>query len=364
MKKVSVIIPMYNAEPYICQCVQSVMSQTWENLEILVIDDGSKDQGLKICEELGSTDGRIRILTQRNRGVSAARNRGIEEADGEYIFFLDSDDVIHPCLIEALVRGAERFQAEMAFCGYVRLDDREMEERLCRDSENKDAAQRKERLTRASEKERAVQRKERLIKTSENACTVRWETAEQKKTEEWFHIRFERELSGIGGKLIRRDFIGGQRFYERLASGEDTIFLYELCRRQVKLAFADAEWYYYRIRPDSVTHSYDMGSIRQKLRVYERIRDQEIRIGHQDWALKWERGLVWNILSMYLAMRNRKDQKNSRYLKRRMLMEMRNPVYRQLSAGMKVLFFGLLAGCSFPPFRALWVMKQKICHTY
>lgn len=332
MKKVSVIIPMYNAEPYICQCVQSVKSQTWENLEILVIDDGSTDQGLRICEELGSTDGRIRILTQRNRGVSAARNRGIEEADGEYIFFLDSDDVIHPCLIEALVKGAERFQAGMAFCGYVRLDDREMEERL--------------------------------TKTSENACTVRWETAEQKKTEEWFHIRFERELSGIGGKLIRRDFIGGQRFYERLASGEDTIFLYELCRRQVKLAFADAEWYYYRIRPDSVTHSYDMGSIRQKLRVYERIRDQEIRIGHQDWALKWERGLVWNILSMYLAMRNRKDQKNSRYLKRRMLMEMRNPVYRQLSAGMKVLLFGLLAGCSFPPFRALWVMKQKICHTY
>lgn len=332
MKKVSVIIPMYNAEPYICQCIQSVMSQTWENLEILVIDDGSTDQGLRVCEELGSTDGRIRILTQRNRGVSAARNRGLEEADGEYIFSLDSDDVIHPCLIEALVKGAERFQAGMAFCGYVRLDDREMEERL--------------------------------TKTSENACTVRWETAEQKKTEEWFHIRFERELSGIGGKLIRRDFIGGQRFYERLASGEDTIFLYELCRRQVKLAFADAEWYYYRIHPDSVTHSYDISSIRQKLRVYERIRDQEIRIGHQDWALKWERGLVWNILSMYLVMRNRKDQKNSRYLKQRMLLEMKNPVYCQLSAGMKVLFFGLLAGCSFPPVRALWVMKQKICHTY
>ena len=332
MKKVSVIIPMYNAESYIRQCMQSVMSQTWDDLEILVIDDGSADQGLKICEELGRMDGRIRILTQRNRGVSAARNRGIEEADGEYIFFLDSDDVIHPCLIEALVKGAKRFRAEMAFCGYVRLDDREMEERL--------------------------------TKTSENACTVRWETAEQKKTEEWFHIRFERELSGIGGKLIRRDCIVRQRFYERLASGEDTIFLYELCRRQVKLAFADAEWYYYRIHPDSVTHSYDMSSIRQKLRVYERIRDQEIRIGHQDWALKWERGLVWNILSMYLVMRNRKEQKNSRYLKKRMLLEMKNPVYCQLSAGMKVLFFGLLAGCSFPPFRALWVMKQKICHTY
>ena len=82
MKKVSVIIPMYNAEPYICQCIQSVMSQTWENLEILVIDDGSTDQGLRICEELGSTDDRIRILTQRNRGVSAARNRGFSKRQG------------------------------------------------------------------------------------------------------------------------------------------------------------------------------------------------------------------------------------------------------------------------------------------
>ena len=94
MKKVSVIITMYNAESYIRQCMQSVMSQTWDDLEILVIDDGSADQGLKICEELGRMDGRIQILTQKNRGVSAARNRGIEEADGEYIFFLDSDDVI------------------------------------------------------------------------------------------------------------------------------------------------------------------------------------------------------------------------------------------------------------------------------
>ncbi len=332
MKKVSVIIPMYNAEPYIRQCIRSVISQTWENLEILVINDGSTDQGPRICEELGRIDGRIRILTQKNRGVSTARNRGIKEADGEYIFFLDSDDMIHPCLIEALVRGAERFQAGMTFCGYVRLDDRQMEERL--------------------------------IRASKKACAAGWETAEQKKTEEWFHIGFERELSGIGGKMIRRDCIGRQRFYERLASGEDTIFLYDLCRRQVRLAFADVGWYYYRIHSDSVTHSYDMSSIRQKLRVYERIRNREYRIGHQNWALKWEIGLVWNILSVYLVMRNRKDQKNSRYLKRRMLLEMKNPVYRQLSAGMKVLFFGLLVGCSFPPVRVLWVIKQKICHTY
>ena len=102
MKRVSVIIPMYNAESYIRQCIHSVISQTWDNLEILVIDDGSTDRSLEICEELGRIDGRIRILTQKNRGVSAARNRGMEAAVGEYVFFLDSDDAIHPLLIEAM----------------------------------------------------------------------------------------------------------------------------------------------------------------------------------------------------------------------------------------------------------------------
>ncbi len=88
MKKVSVIIPMYSAEPYIRQCIQSVILQTWSNLEILVIDDGSTDRSLKVCEDLSRIDDRIRILTQNNQGVSAARNRGIEAAVGEYIFFL------------------------------------------------------------------------------------------------------------------------------------------------------------------------------------------------------------------------------------------------------------------------------------
>ena len=80
MKKVSVIIPMYNAEPYIRQCIQSVILQTWSNLEILVIDDGSTDRSIEVCEDLSRIDDRIRILTQNNQRVSAARNRGIEAA--------------------------------------------------------------------------------------------------------------------------------------------------------------------------------------------------------------------------------------------------------------------------------------------
>lgn len=348
MKKVSVIIPMYNAEPYIRCCIRSVAGQSWRNLEILVIDDGSTDRSLEVCRKLSSVDERIQIFSQKNQGVSVARNRGIEEATGEYIFFLDSDDAIHSLLIEKLVKQAERFQVGMAFCSYVKLNDRQMKEKLNGDSG----------------KECALQTEEGMGRTSGKARAVRWETAEGQETEEWFHIRFEKELSCIGGKLIRKNCIGGQRFHGGLVSGEDTVFLYELCRRQVKMAYAEVEWYYYRINPDSVSHTYDMHMIHQKLKVYERIRNQEYKSGHLSWALKWERGLVWNILSVYLVMKNRKDRKNSKCLKRRILLEMKNPLYRKLSGGLKGLFWGLLMGCSFPPVRTLWVMKQKICKTY
>ena len=98
MNKISVIIPMYNAEPFIRQCIRSVTDQTYRNLEILVIDDGSVDKGPAICRELAEADGRIMLLRQENQGVSAARNTGIDRACGEYVFFLDSDDAIHPRL--------------------------------------------------------------------------------------------------------------------------------------------------------------------------------------------------------------------------------------------------------------------------
>ena len=108
MCKISVIIPVYNAEPYIRQCLQSVIRQTCRNLEILVIDDGSTDRSAKICRELSLTDNRIQVYGQKNGGISRARNHGLEIAAGEYIFFLDSDDAIHPLLLEEMMEQVSR----------------------------------------------------------------------------------------------------------------------------------------------------------------------------------------------------------------------------------------------------------------
>lgn len=102
--KVSIIIPVYNVEKYIRQCLESVINQTYKNLEIMVVNDGTRDNSMKIVEEYLS-DERIRIINKENGGISSARNRGIEEATGEYFLFVDSDDWIEEYAIEYFIRN-------------------------------------------------------------------------------------------------------------------------------------------------------------------------------------------------------------------------------------------------------------------
>lgn len=100
MRLVSVIIPVYNAEAYIKRCLESVCRQTYHELQILIIDDGSQDSGYDILKEYASSDGRIELIHQENKGVSAARNKGLELCRGYYVFFVDADDSIDPEYIE------------------------------------------------------------------------------------------------------------------------------------------------------------------------------------------------------------------------------------------------------------------------
>lgn len=103
-KKISVIIPVYNVEKYIRQCLESVINQTYKSLEIIVVNDGTKDDSMKIVEEY-LFDKRIKVINKENGGISSARNKGIEEVTGDYIHFLDSDDWININLYEQLIKN-------------------------------------------------------------------------------------------------------------------------------------------------------------------------------------------------------------------------------------------------------------------
>ena len=98
----SIIVPVYNSEEYLDKCIQSILKQTYSTFEVILVDDGSKDKSLQICKEYANTDNRVKVLSFDNAGVSAARNRGIEEARGQYIVFIDSDDIVDKRLLEKL----------------------------------------------------------------------------------------------------------------------------------------------------------------------------------------------------------------------------------------------------------------------
>lgn len=121
---VSVIIPVYNVEKYLCQCINSVLEQTFSDLEVLLVDDGSKDLSGDICDEYAHLDRRVRVYHKINGGLSSARNAGIELARGEYIIFLDSDDYwLERESLEKLVSTAERFRADIVRGEYKEVDE-------------------------------------------------------------------------------------------------------------------------------------------------------------------------------------------------------------------------------------------------
>ena len=116
MDKISIIIPVYNAEKYIDDTLLSVCRQTYSELEILLIDDGSTDDSLARCNAWKEKDPRIVVIHQENAGVSAARNKGLELSNGEYVMFMDSDDWIEKNMIEVLHREVEKYNADAACC--------------------------------------------------------------------------------------------------------------------------------------------------------------------------------------------------------------------------------------------------------
>ena len=117
---VSVIIPVYQVLPYLQESIDSVLHQTYSNLEILIVDDGSTDGSGAVCDEYAKQDARVRVIHQENRGLSCARNAGLDAASGELIAFLDSDDAYMPEMISRLVDALQQAGADIACCGFTR----------------------------------------------------------------------------------------------------------------------------------------------------------------------------------------------------------------------------------------------------
>ncbi len=125
--KISIIVPVYQVEKYLKKCVNSIRNQTYINIQIILVDDGSTDESPIICDKLAKEDDRIVVIHKKNGGLSDARNAGLEVALGQYIGFVDSDDYIAPEMYEILLRHMEEDQSDISICDYIRVNEDNLE---------------------------------------------------------------------------------------------------------------------------------------------------------------------------------------------------------------------------------------------
>ena len=251
-QKISVIIPVYNTKEYLEDCVNSVLEQTWTKIEVILIDDGSKDGSKELCEELCRRDNRIRLFPQEHKGVSAARNAGIEAAEGEYLFFLDSDDAIAPDALEVLLEQILLQKADIAFGKYKTTD-------MC--------------FTDGREKGKRDREWQRFDSGS--------------LIDQFSQKNFI--FGGIGGKLIKRKAIGALRFEEGLILGEDTLFFYELiCKGLFAVYITDAVYYYRKNERGSWHLRFTLDGVLVAGSVFKRIEVSEQNCGRTENARFWE----------------------------------------------------------------------------
>jgi glycosyltransferase involved in cell wall biosynthesis len=214
-KLISVIIPVYNVAPYVEKCVRSVAGGSYENLEILCIDDGSTDGSGKLLDTLAKEDPRIRVVHQENRGLSGARNRGLAEAKGEYIAPVDSDDFVHPMYFESMMRCMKEKKASLVICEYQHFQEGE-------DPAYADAS---------SASYRRLDCRE--FSGNAHARNMTW------------------------GRIYRRKDIGSIRYAPEVHMTEDTLFNLSVVSNMVRpvIYMTDFPMYYYLNRLTSLVHT-------------------------------------------------------------------------------------------------------------
>ena len=123
MAKISVIVPIYNDDRYLHECLDSIINQTFEDIEIICVNDGSTDESLNILKQYESRDCRVKVISQENKGVGAARNAGIKIASGEYIYFIDADDFLELTGLEEMYDLSQQMDLDLLIFKLVTFDD-------------------------------------------------------------------------------------------------------------------------------------------------------------------------------------------------------------------------------------------------
>jgi glycosyltransferase involved in cell wall biosynthesis len=213
---ISIIVPVYKVEPYLHRCIDSILAQTFTDFECILIDDGSPDNCPAICDEYAKKDRRIIVIHQENKGVSAARNIGLDIAKGEWIGFVDSDDWCDEGMFQFLYENALKYDADVSICGIRRVSNTG---------------------------------NERIIKHKKSICTLN-------RNEAIIKMFTPGAFGGYSwNKLIKTSLIKGSRirYDETKKYMEDTILCYHIFKSVSKVVYSGIPYYNYTSNPESVT---------------------------------------------------------------------------------------------------------------
>lgn len=227
---ITIIIPVYNVEKYIHKCIDSVINQTYKNLEIILIDDGSKDNCSIICDDYAQKDKRIKVIHKKNEGVSSARNVGLNNAAGDWVTFIDADDWIEKDFCTKLMQNKAP-NIDCLMCGYNRIiNDKKIE----------------------------IKSVVKQVKKYDDSRQYLINSLNPQTGYGFCHM-----------KIIKRDSINKIRFNEQLNVAEDALFNMELSEKITKILFINDRLYNYRLNINSVVKKYDPNYVNKYLKAME-----------------------------------------------------------------------------------------------
>ncbi len=271
--KVSIIIPVYNVEKYIKKCVESICAQTHQNIEILLIDDGSTDSSGIICDELKATDSRIIVIHKENNGVSSARNTGLEIMSGDYFTFVDSDDTVATDFIKTMLDAIVAFNADISTCCHKRIE---------------------------------LDNTENTVKFIDDATKLPVVKTGIESITDMFYGKTCSASSG--SKLYSSKMFNALRF-QKLIMGEDTLFVYNAFTQANNIVHTDKPLYYYIQQETSVTNKkanyikfYDY------VKLYDYIINSDEQKYNKDFFYALVNRLIENNFWVYMKLRNCPDK--------------------------------------------------------
>lgn len=299
---ISVIIPVYNVEEYLRECVDSVLKQTYEAYEVILVDDGSTDTSGDICDAYAQKDARVQVIHQKNQGQAAARNTGFAVAKGKYIYFLDSDDWIVSETLEELVKKAEQENAEVVFFDAYSF----------------------------TEYPETFHVEQRYLRKQEYSTDLGYNVLARLQKHKEYHC-------SVPLLLLEREFLVENNicFYSGVFY-EDMLYTYEIFCKSKCVAYIGEAFYQRRYRSNStMTSRKNQKHYISAKKVYEKVRDVSEELGklEDDTARKYVVRCAFNALNIYKKLSNTEQREN-----RESYLELKKEIRNAHAYGDKALY--------------------------